>query len=263
MSQNNYRDKVEAHRQSIEVAGSDAQTNPGRASRRAARNGQEKKNNNKLITILGSIFVLVPVLILVYFSFFANSGDKTTQDLANNDVNVQSSNGNGSSNNGAVATDDDKDKQTKAQQIEQEKAKKAAEAQEKAEKKKAAEEKAKKERIAKKKAAKEKAAKEKAAKEAAAKAAAQKAAAEKAAAEKAAKEKAAKEAAGAAPNTTTSAYRQSIQNGYLHNASAGDTVQSISIRYYGSTAKAAQIRQLNGLSSDKVQAGVKIALPMQ
>ena len=110
MSQNNYRDKVEAHRQSIEVGGSSAQTNPGRASRRAARNGQEKKNNNnKLITVLGSIFVLVPVLILVYFSFFANSGDKTTQDLANSDVNVQSSNGNSSSNNGAVATDDDKD----------------------------------------------------------------------------------------------------------------------------------------------------------
>lgn len=249
MSQNNYRDKVEAHRQSIEVGGS-AQTNPGRASRRAARNEQEKKHNNKLVTILGSIFVLVPVLILVYFSVFANSGDNTTtQNLANSDVNVQSSNGN-SSNSGAVASDDDNDKQTKAQQIEEEKAKKAAEAQEKAEKKKAAEEKA-----AKEKAAKEKAAKEKAEKEAAAKAAAQKAAQEKAAKEAA--------AAGAAPNTTSSAYRQSIQNGYLHNASAGDTVQSISIRYYGSAAKAAQIRQLNGLSSDKVKAGVKIALPMQ
>nr|WP_083844827.1 LysM peptidoglycan-binding domain-containing protein [Kurthia senegalensis] len=66
-----------------------------------------------------------------------------------------------------------------------------------------------------------------------------------------------------APNTTSAAYRASIQKGYLHNVSAGDTVQSISIKYYGSTSRANEIRQLNGLSSDQVQAGTKIALPLK
>jgi LysM repeat protein len=301
MSQNNYRDKVEAHRQSIQVERANATTNPGRATRRTSRNEQQKKHHNKLVTVLGSVFVLVPVLILVYFGVIANSGDKTTQDLSK-DVNVQTNNNNIDSSK--VATDDDDE--SEAKKIEKAKAEEAAKAQKAAEEKEAAE-KAAKEKAAKEKAEKqaakekaakeaaekaaaEKAAKEKAAKEAAAKAAAQKAAQEKAAkeaaaraaAEKAAKEKAAKEAAaqkaaqekaakeaaakaaaGAVPNTSSAAYRQSIQKGYLHNAVSGDTVQSISLKYYGTTAKAGAIRQLNGLSSDKVKAGVKIALPMQ
>ncbi|WP_161600724.1 LysM peptidoglycan-binding domain-containing protein [Kurthia senegalensis] len=40
-------------------------------------------------------------------------------------------------------------------------------------------------------------------------------------------------------------------------------MQSISIKYYGSTSRANEIRQLNGLSSDQVQAGTKIALPLK
>lgn len=263
MSQNDYRDKVEEHRQSI---GDDLnETNPGRATRsRSSRHDQGKnnnKNNNKLITILGCIFVLIPIAILIYFSVLPDTSNnsKIVEDATQSNVNVQTNN----NSDTKAAADDEKSEEDDVKAA-KEKEEKAAAAAEKAAKEKAATEKATKEKEAKvaaKKAADEKAAKEKEAQVAAEKAAKEKA--EKAAAEKAAKEKEAASKATSSPNTASAAYRASIQKGYLHNVSAGDTVQSISIKYYGSTSRASEIRQLNGLSSDNVTPGTKIALPLK
>ena len=268
MSQNDYRDKVEEHRQSI---GDDLnETNPGRATRsRSSRHDQGKnnnKNNNKLITILGCIFVLIPIAILIYFSVLPDpsNNSKIVEDTTQSNVNVQTNN----NSDTKAAADDEKSEEDDVKAA-KEKEEKAAAAAEKAAKEKEAKEKAATEKVTKEKEAKvaaEKAAAEKAAKEKAEKAAAEKAAkekAEKAAAEKAAKEKEAASKATSSPNTASAAYRASIQKGYLHNVSAGDTVQSISIKYYGSTSRASEIRQLNGLSSDNVTPGTKIALPLK
>lgn len=264
MSQNDYKESVEEHRQSIDVDGNGAGGKPTRVSRKqaeAARKGSrpsKKNKNNSLLTVLAVIFVMIPVSILVFKFVISPSVDdasKAPKETPSENVQIETnkdpkepSDSGQTKDPNASASKNDSSKEDQAK--------------EKAAKEKAAKEKADKEKLAKDKADKEQAkkdklAQEKAEKERLAKAKAEK---EKLAKEKADKAKADKEKGKTEQVVKSNAYLQAIQGGYLHNAVAGDTIQSISIKYYGSEAYVGKIKQLNGISSDKVPPGTKVAL---
>lgn len=245
MSQNDYKESVEEHRQSIDVDGNGAGGKPTRVSRKqaeAARKGNrpsKKNKNNSLLTVLAVIFVMIPVSILVFkfvISPTVDSASKAPKETPSENVQIETNKEPKEPSN----TDKTKDPNASAEKNDTSKEDQAA-------KEKAAKEKAEKERLAKEKAKKEKLAQEKAEKERLAK-------------EKAEKEKAEKEKGKTEEVVKSNAYLQAIQGGYLHNAVAGDTIQSISIKYYGSEAYVGKIKQLNGITSDKVPPGTKVAL---
>lgn len=255
MSQNDYKESVEEHRQSIDVDGNGAGGKPTRVSRKqaeAARKGNrpsKKNKNNSLLTVLAVIFVMIPVSILVFkfvISPTVDSASKAPKETPSENVQIETNKEPKEPSN----TDKTKDPNASAEKNDTSKEDQAA-------KEKAAKEKAEKERLAKEKAKKEKLAQEKAEKERLAKEKAEK---ERLAKEKAEKEKAEKEKGKTEEVVKSNAYLQAIQGGYLHNAVAGDTIQSISIKYYGSEAYVGKIKQLNGITSDKVPPGTKVAL---
>lgn len=144
MSQEDYREKIEEHRQAINIEPAH-ETNPTRMTRRQLHGNQNKKKkkdnrNNKLLTVLAIIFILIPVSMLVYFGLFAKDNSEKTE-IDHGGVQIETNEDNLS--NKMIKTSSNEEKKLTAQ----EKAKKA-----KAEK-----------IAAEKKAAKEKAAQEKAA----------------------------------------------------------------------------------------------------
>lgn len=236
MSQNDYKERVEAHRQSIQLESNGTSEKPTRMSRKQKREERgsgkppKKGKNNSLLTVLAVIFVMIPASILIY-TFFIKSDTPSTKDTpkatASDHVEIET-------NQNDTAKKEPENKTTDS-------AAKANEAT-KAEKEKQAEQLAKEKQA--KKAEQERLAKEKAEQE-------------KAAAEKKKEEEKKKPVENVKPSA---AYTSAIQSGYLHNAVEGDTIQSISIKYYGSEAYVSQIKQLNGITADRVPAGTKVAL---
>ena len=236
MSQNDYKERVEAHRQSIQVEGNGTSEKPTRMSRKQQREAKaggkppKKNKNNSLLTVLAVVFVMIPAAILIYT--FVIKSDTPTKEApkAAGTEHVE------------IETNQNDEKDTKETQTKDSTAK--------------ADDVTKEE----KQAAKEKEAKQKAEQE---KAEQEKAEQEKAEQEKRAAEKKKEEEKKKQPVETvkpSSAYTAAIQGGYLHNAVEGDTIQSISIKYYGSEAYVNQIKQLNGITADRVPAGTKVAL---
>lgn len=243
MSQNDYKERVEAHRQSIQVEGNGTSEKPTRMSRKQQREAKgggkppKKNKNNSLLTVLAVVFVMIPAAILIYtFVIKSDTPTKEAPKAAGTEhVEIETN------QNDEKDTKDTKETQTKDSTAKADDVTK--------EEKQAAKEKEQ-QKLAKEKAAKEKAAKQKAEQE--------KAEQEKRAAEKKKEEEEKKQ-----PVETvkpSSAYTAAIQGGYLHNAVEGDTIQSISIKYYGSEAYVNQIKQLNGITADRVPAGTKVAL---
>lgn len=250
MSQNDYKERVEAHRQSIQVEGNGTSEKPTRMSRKQQREAKgggkppKKNKNNSLLTVLAVVFVMIPAAILIYtFVIKSDTPTKETPKAAGNEhVEIETN------------QNDEKDTKEKQKKETQTKDSTVKADDVTKEEKQAAKEKEQ-QKLAEEKAAKEKAAKEKAAK--------QKAEQEKAEQEKRAAEKKKEEEEKKQPVETvkpSSAYTAAIQGGYLHNAVEGDTIQSISIKYYGSEAYVNQIKQLNGITADRVPAGTKVAL---
>lgn len=243
MSQNDYKERVEAHRQSIQVEGNGTSEKPTRMSRKQQREAKgggkppKKNKNNSLLTVLAVVFVMIPAAILIYtFVIKSDTPTKEAPKAAGTEhVEIETN------QNDEKDTKDTKETQTKDSTAKADDVTK--------EEKQAAKEKEQ-QKLAKEKAAKEKAAKQKAEQE--------KVEQEKRAAEKKKEEEEKKQ-----PVETvkpSSAYTAAIQGGYLHNAVEGDTIQSISIKYYGSEAYVNQIKQLNGITADRVPAGTKVAL---
>lgn len=243
MSQNDYKERVEAHRQSIQVEGNGTSEKPTRMSRKQQREAKgggkppKKNKNNSLLTVLAVVFVMIPAAILIYtFVIKSDTPTKEAPKAAGTEhVEIETN------QNDEKDTKDTKETQTKDSTAKADDVTK--------EEKQAAKEKEQ-QKLAEEKAAKEKEAKQKAEQE--------KAEQEKRAAEKKKEEEKKKQ-----PVETvkpSSAYTAAIQGGYLHNAVEGDTIQSISIKYYGSEAYVNQIKQLNGITADRVPAGTKVAL---
>lgn len=250
MSQNDYKERVEAHRQSIQVEGNGTSEKPTRMSRKQQREAKgggkppKKNKNNSLLTVLAVVFVMIPAAILIYT--FVIKSDTPTKEApkAAGTEHVE------------IETNQNDEKDTKETQKKETQTKDStAKADDVTKEEKQAAKEKEQQKLAEEKAAKEKAAKEKAAK--------QKAEQEKAEQEKRAAEKKKEEEEKKQPVETvkpSSAYTAAIQGGYLHNAVEGDTIQSISIKYYGSEAYVNQIKQLNGITADRVPAGTKVAL---
>lgn len=214
MSQEDYREKIEEHRQAITIE-SEQETDPSRMTRRKLHGNQNKKKkknrNNKLLTVLAIIFILIPVSMLVYYFGFStkeeNSGktevDHSSVQIETNDNTLKS----------ATKASSQRDKNLIAKEMVNQKTTEENKAiQAKKEKKKV---------------------------------------------EKVKKEEA-----------TTKAKQQQIYNdakvaGRLYNVKQGETIQSIAIKFYGSTAGVAIIKEANGITGETVPAGTTIAIPAQ
>lgn len=246
MSQNDYKERVEAHRQSIQVEGNGTSEKPTRMSRKQQREAKgggkppKKNKNNSLLTVLAVVFVMIPAAILIYT--FVIKSDTPTKEApkAAGTEHVE------------IETNQNDEKDTKETQKKETQTKDStAKADDLTKEEKQAAKEKEQQKLAEEKAAKEKEAKQKAEQE--------KAEQEKRAAEKK-KEEEEKKKQPVENVKPSSAYTAAIQGGYLHNAVEGDTIQSISIKYYGSEAYVNQIKQLNGITADRVPAGTKVAL---
>ncbi|WP_342575540.1 LysM peptidoglycan-binding domain-containing protein [Solibacillus sp. FSL K6-1781] len=229
MTKEDYREKVEEHRQEIDLH-NESGTKMSRVSRHRKKSG--KKQTNPIMTVLTVVLIFIPLVILAYVWLIyepntsasenvnADKKDDLVVEIQKQDPKTQPS-----------ATNDDEEKEEKKDDN-------TAEVDEaKAEKEKLAAEEAKKAeaRIAKEKAAKE-AEEIKKAEEA------QKVAAAKAK-EQEAKKKAAQEAAKAQQKT--------------HTVQSTDNLYRIALKYYGngSPEYVNKIKAANNLSSDSIATG--------
>ncbi|MFL0581731.1 LysM peptidoglycan-binding domain-containing protein [Solibacillus silvestris] len=231
MTKEDYREKVEEHRQEIDLH-NESGTKMSRVSRHRKKSG--KKQTNPMMTVLTVVLIFIPLVILAYVWLIyepntsasenvnADKKDDLVVEIQKQDPKTQPS-----------ATNDDEEKEEKKDDNTAE----VDEAKAKAEKEKLAAEEAKKAeaRIAKEKAAKE-AEEIKKAEEA------QKVAAAKAK-EQEAKKKAAQEAAKAQQKT--------------HTVQSTDNLYRIALKYYGngSPENVNKIKAANNLSSDSIATG--------
>lgn len=217
MSQEDYREKIEEHRQAINIE-SEQETNPSRMTRSElhGKKNKNKKNNhkNRLVTLLAIIFILLPVSTLIYYGYFMQDENSKKAEIDNGGIQIET-NDNGQSKDATKVSNDD-EKLTKKEQAENERAEKLA---------------------AKKAAAKEKAEKEKAQ--------------QKEKEDAAAKEK------------QQQIYNEAKAAGRLYNVKQGETIESIAIKFYGSDAGVAIIKEANGITGDTVSPGTTIAIPAQ
>ncbi|MFJ7734866.1 LysM peptidoglycan-binding domain-containing protein [Lysinibacillus sp. NPDC097287] len=230
MSKEDYRDKIEEHRQSFEEETD--QTTLSRASRVKRNGGNLKKPKNTkrttpLMTILFIIFILIPSSILIYFLAFYEPGktiEEAEKDSSGSPVEVAKP----GDNSGDKVTIESEDKEDKADIADKDD--KQAQEQSKKDAELLAAQEAKKVADAKK---------------------AEEAAAAKRAEEarKAEEERKAKEEAAAKVKTYT--------------VKDKDNLYRIALNHYGdgSEATLAKIRAANGMSSDIVQVGQVIKLP--
>ena len=223
MSNEDYKEKVEEHRQEI-----DLQTEP---ASRMSRTNRTKKNKSKkqrkslsLMTILTFIFIFIPLLILVYVQFWYTPAEPEVAQQADESI-VQLETNMPSKANASVTTDaDEEGKKTQGEKAtdtsKEEEAKETAAAEEA--QKIAAEQ------------AKEAEAKKKAEEQAKAKAVAK----EKAEAEAKAQQKS-------------------------HTVQSTDNLYRIALKYYGdgSPGKIEKIKQANNLSSDSISTGQVLIIP--
>ena len=217
MAKEDYREKVEEHRQEI-----DLHNESGAKISRVARNrkGNAKKQKNPLMKILVVVFIFIPLSILGYVLFIFDPGTKATDTTKANDndqlVEIQKQDPNESK---VVDSDNEADEKNDAQADDAEKERLAAEKAKAAEAQKLEDEK-----------------KAKEAEEA------QKVAAQKAK-ELEAKKKAEAERAKATRTT--------------HTVQSTDNLYRIALKYYGdgSPANIEKIKAANNLSSDSISAG--------
>ena len=240
MGNENYRETFENDRQEISL---NSESSLSRRAQRNAAKQKPKQTKSLLLPVLFFIFILIPVMVLIYVAFLYEPTEPIMEASANNEVSVET---NTASSEGPqlVAADDNEEKE-KAEKAEAEAALKKEAEQERAakeeEERKAAER-------------EEAAAKAQAEKEAAAKAQAEKEAAAKAQAEKEAADKKAQEAQQQTP----------APSGKTHVVQPNETLYRIAVNNYGAAGAGAaveRIKQANGLSSNEISVGQTLVLP--
>ncbi|MGG0655567.1 LysM peptidoglycan-binding domain-containing protein [Rummeliibacillus pycnus] len=144
MSQEDYREKIEEHRQAVNIE-PEHETNPSRMTRSQLHGNQNKKKkknnrNNKLLTVLAFIFILIPVSLLVYFGYFAKDPNSEKTEIDHGGVQIETNEDNPSKKMINTSINEDK-KLTAQDQAKKENAEKIA-AEKKAAEEKEAQEKA-------------------------------------------------------------------------------------------------------------------------
>ena len=231
MTKGDYREKVEEHRQEIDLH-NESGSKLSRASRHQKKG--KKKQSNPMMKVLVFILIFIPLSILGYvwliFEPSASEAEKVAVEEKKDDVIVEIVKQDSDSTKAAADDKEDKDEKP-AEKADEEAVKKAE-----AEKQRLAAEQAK---IAEQKLAKETVAKDAA--EAKKAEDAQKVAAQKA---KELEEKKKAEAAASAQQKT-------------HTVQSTDNLYRIAIKYYGdgSPATIAKIKAANNLSSDSISTG--------
>jgi len=250
MSKEDYRDKIEEHRQSFEDEQKDQQnlSRVSRMNKNGSPNKKPKKTKRKmpLMTILFVIFILIPFSILIYFLKFYEPGKSIEEAEKNTSEQVLEIDKSGNKTDATGSTgnkkEDDKAKKEAEDQSKKDAEKLAAE-------QKAAQE-AKKAEEARK--AEETRKAEEAKKAEQAKLAQQQAEAARKAeeAKKAEQARKAEEAKNAAKAST-------------HTVKENENLYRIALNHYGdgSEATLAKIRAANGMSSNTVMVGQVIKLP--
>lgn len=120
MTKKDYREKIEEHRQEIDL---DDKT-PSRMSRSNKKQTQTN-NKSKLLRNLTIAFILIPALVLVYVTFFYEPKVQETKNLEQKPIEVQT---NKPINNASAASkEDEKDEAVKAKEEAAKKEKEAAE----------------------------------------------------------------------------------------------------------------------------------------
>lgn len=229
MTKEDYREKVEEHRQEIDLH-NESGTKMSRVSRHRKKNG--KKQTNPIMTVLTVVLIFIPLVILAYVWLIYEPNTSASENVnvdKKDDLVVEIQKQDPKTQPSATNDDEEETNDDNTAEVDEAKAK--------AEKEKIAAEEAKKAeaRIAKEKAEKE-AAEIKKAEEA------QKAAAAKAK-EQEAKKKAAQEAAKAQQKT--------------HTVQSTDNLYRIALKYYGngSPEYVNKIKAANNLSSDSISTG--------
>ena len=225
MPQDDYRGKIEEHRQAIYIEPEEEEKNPSRMKRRHQNDeGKQKKNQSKpkLLTALAIVFILIPISTLIYFSTLSHENSHEKAEIES-DSGVH------------IETNSEKEKVTTqaSKKEEQEQLKKEQAAQKEADRINA--EKVKKEQAenAKLEAQKEK------------------------------EEQAANAELEAQKVKQQQLYEEAKAAGRLYNVKAGETIESIAINFYGSTAGIAIIQEANGITGNTVAPGTTIAIPAQ
>lgn len=224
MTKEDYREKVEEHRQEI-----DLHNESGAKISRVARNrkGNAKKQKNPLMKILVVVFIFIPLSILGYVLFIFDPGTKANDTTKANDndqlVEIQKQDPNESK---VVDSDNEADEKNDAQADAAEKERLAAEKAKAAEAQKLEDEK-----------------KAKEAEEA------QKVAAQKAKELEAKKKVEAERAKAEAEKANTARTTHTVQS--------TDNLYRIALKYYGdgSPANIEKIKAANNLTSDSISAG--------
>lgn len=233
MVQENYREKVEEHRQEIELHNGTA-SKSSRVSRH--RKSGARKRRNPIMTILVVVFIFIPLSILVYvlFIFEPDTQVKDTIAAVEQDQLVEIQKQDPNKANTAADTDEDATDQEQNKDISEEDAKKAE-----AEKQLLAAEEA-------KKAETQKTADEKKVKEAEE--------AQKVAAQKAKEQEAAKKAEAEKAKADQA---EAVKQQKTHTVQSTDNLYRIALKYYGngSPTYIEKIKAANNLSSDSISAG--------
>ncbi|MEK9198010.1 LysM peptidoglycan-binding domain-containing protein [Ureibacillus sp. 179-F W5.1 NHS] len=222
MSNEDYREKIEEHRQTIEM-----EEKKSRMSR-SNRNKIKKKRKFSLMNALVILLLGIPLLLLIYVSAFYDPGKHEVAEVEkNNDTLVEFQ-----TNNTVSASAKEKEPEV-AQEQDAEKEAAEAEAAKKAE--------------AEKQAAEE---------------AAKKAEAEKQAAEEAAKKAEAEKQAAAQKEAEAKKQEAEKQSsGKVHTVQPNENLFRIALKYYNDASGVEKIKQANNLSSNDVYVGQTLIIP--
>lgn len=225
MTKEDYREKIEEHRQEIEFDG------PLERKSRTSKKANQRKN--PLIRNMTILFIFIPLLVLGYVQFFYEPKSLAVE-----------------KDEGVTVEPNKPSIENNEQQI-------AAAKKEKEEKE--AEAKAREEQQAKEKAAAEKAAAEKVKKEAEAKA--QQEAAAKAKAEREAKARAEAEKQAQERAKQQEEEAKKLANAKTHTVQPNENLYRISLKYYNNGNGVQKIMQANNLSSENIVVGQTLIIP--
>lgn len=258
MGKQNYRDAIEKDRQEVNAL---SNTGASRIAQRKAIKEKPKKTKSALLTTLFSLFILIPVSILIYVISFYEPDDTLTASPSSDQVSLESPNpdaplvpvvaGEENSEEAAAAAEKAKAaKEAEAKAAEEAEAKAAEEAEAKeAAEKEAADQQA---QLDEEKAAAEKEQAQKEAAQAEAEKERQLAEAERLKEQAAAEQK--EQEAPAAP----------VAASKTHTVQSGETLYRIAVNTYGGAGASAgveKIKAANGLSSNEITVGSTLVLP--